>query len=90
VQKFGSAKKAVDTPNNSRYNTDTQGANDMKQVYDAVRTFNQFVLAALALVTVWLIMDPELAGTWRAQRDIAYDTIWMTYVGDCDCTDSLD
>ena len=62
----------------------------MKQIYDAVRTFNQFVLAALALVTVWLIMDPNLAGTWMAKRDIAYDEIWMIYVGDCDCTESLE
>jgi hypothetical protein len=62
----------------------------MKELHDAIRTFNQFVLAALALVIVWLIMDPSLAGTWMAQRDIAYDRIWMVYVADCDCTESFD
>jgi hypothetical protein len=62
----------------------------MKQVYEAVRTFNQLAIAVLLLVVMFLIMDPELAGTWRAQRDIAYDAIWMTYVADCDCTDSLE
>lgn len=62
----------------------------MKQVYEAARTFNQLALAALILVVMVLIMDPALAGTWMAQRDIAYDAIWMTYVADCDCTASLE
>lgn len=62
----------------------------MKQVYEAARTFNQLALAALIPVVMFLIMDPKLAGTWMAQRDIAYDAIWMTYVADCDCMGSLE
>lgn len=62
----------------------------MDQLYYAARTFNQLALVVLIFVVVFLIVDPELAGTWMAQRDVAYDRIWMNYVGDCDCTSSFE
>jgi len=62
----------------------------MDQIYYAARTFNQLALVVLMLLVMVLIADPRLAGTWLAERDVAYDHIWMTYVADCDCTDSLE
>ena len=34
--------------------------------------------------------DPKLVGRWLADVDIAYDAVWMDYIGDCDCTESLE
>lgn len=61
----------------------------MDQIYYTARTFNQLVLTVLLLLMMFLIMAPWMVGTWQAQRDIAYDQIWMTHVGDCDCTAEL-
>lgn len=61
----------------------------MDQIYYAARTFNQLVITVLLMLVLFLVMAPGIAGTWMAQRDIAYDAIWMNYVADCDCTGSL-
>jgi hypothetical protein len=61
----------------------------MDDIYYAARTINQLVIAVLLVVMVFFIMAPGWAGTWLAERDIAYDKVWGTYVGDCDCTDEL-
>lgn len=60
----------------------------MKQIYEAARFLNQVALTALIVVAMFFIVDPELAGNWLVKRDIAYDTVWMIYVADCDCTPS--
>ena len=46
---------------------------------------------------VWILLfiglaydNPRLIGQWKANVDIAYDEIWAEYVGDCDCTESLE
>ena len=62
----------------------------MDQVYRAARTFNQLIITVLLMLVMVLIADPRLAGVWMADRDIAYDASWSTYVGDCDCTSSLE
>lgn len=62
----------------------------MNEIYHALLLFNQTALAVLILTVVYLILDPRMAGAWLAERDIAYDQIWMTHVGDCDCGDTLE
>jgi hypothetical protein len=54
------------------------------------KTVNQFALMLILGLVLVLIAEPQLAGRWKAERDIAYDAIWMTHVGDCDCTESFD
>lgn len=49
----------------------------------------------LFFATAWLVLlvivfAPETVGHWLAQKDIAYDTIWVEWVGDCDCTEPLE
>ena len=61
----------------------------MDEIYYAARTINQIVIAVLLVMILVFIMAPGLVGTWQAERDVAYDKIWMTYVGDCDCTDEM-
>lgn len=36
------------------------------------------------------LRNPELVGYWQAQRDIAYDSIWIEYISDCDCAQPLE
>ena len=59
-------------------------------LYSVARTINQFALMLILGLVLVLIAEPRLAGKWEADRDIAYDKIWMTYVGDCDCTSSFE
>lgn len=38
------------------------------------------------VVVVSLAFDnPRLIGHWKAEVDIAYDSIWAEYIEDCDC-----
>jgi hypothetical protein len=39
---------------------------------------------------MWYAASPTRAGYWLASMDIAYDSIWIEYIGDCDCTESLE
>jgi hypothetical protein len=56
-----------------------------------MRDFAIFLLVMYVLVVaVTARMNPEWVGHWLAQKDVAYDTIWMEWVGDCDCTESLE
>lgn len=50
-----------------------------------------FLLTLYVLVVaVWARTNPESIGKWQAQKDIAYDTVWMQWIGDCDCTVPLE
>ena len=56
-----------------------------------MRDFAIFLLVMYVLVVaVTARMNPEWVGHWLAQKDVAYDTIWTEWVGDCDCTESLE
>ena len=61
----------------------------MDQIYRAARTFNQLAITVVLMLVLFLVMAPGLAGTWMAQRDIAYDRVWGATMLDCDCTDEL-
>lgn len=51
------------------------------------RDFAIFVLTIYVLaVAVWARTNPTSVGEWQAKKDVAYDTVWMQWVGDCDCT----
>ena len=55
-----------------------------------LRDFSIFLVLMYALaVSIWIRTSPEQVGHWLAQKNIAYDSIWMEYVGDCDCTEAL-
>lgn len=41
-------------------------------------------------IMVWVRLNPEGVGQWKAQMDIAYDSIWVEYVADCDCMESFE
>lgn len=47
------------------------------------------IIVAIA-ACAWIADNPEMVGHWQANRDIAYDSIMMEYVADCDCTESLE
>jgi hypothetical protein len=56
-----------------------------------MRDFAIFLLVMYVLVVaVTARINPEWVGHWLAQKDVAYDTIWTEWVGDCDCTESLE
>jgi hypothetical protein len=56
-----------------------------------MRDFAIFLLVMYVLViAVTARINPEWVGHWLAQKDVAYDTIWTEWVGDCDCTESLE
>lgn len=61
----------------------------MQSIYEMARTVNQLALMLVLGLGLVLAVEPRLAGRWAAERDVAYDAIWMTYVGDCDCTEGL-
>ena len=47
----------------------------------------EYKMANLFFGTLWFVMivvivDPEMVGEWKAQRDIAYDSIMIEYVSD--------
>lgn len=56
--------------------------------------FNEYLnilLKVWVLILMGLAWDnPEWIGHWMAQKDIAYDSIWMEYIADCDCTEPLE
>lgn len=52
--------------------------------------FKQWAIIALCLhciAVIWFISSPSRMGYWLAHLDIAYDSIWIEYVGDCNCLD---
>lgn len=52
--------------------------------------FKTVCLLLVSLVAFVALISPETVGEWQAKRDIAYDRIWMEWVGDCDCTEPLE
>ena len=49
------------------------------------------VLLLLASLVVFIaLVSPETVGEWQARKDVAYDSIWIEWVGDCDCTEPLE
>ena len=61
----------------------------MDDIYYTARTFNQLAITVLLALLMFFIVAPGVVGTWMAQRDIAYDRVWASYIDDCDCTDEL-
>lgn len=55
---------------------------------------NEILSAAVKIAVIVLIavvlFNPEAVGHWQAQKDIAYDSIWMEWIADCDCTEPLE
>ena len=41
-------------------------------------------------IVVWVRLNPEGVGEWKAQMDVSYDSIWSEYMSDCDCTEALE
>lgn len=48
-----------------------------------------FHLVILSVV-LFAVFFPSKIGKWEALKDIAYDEVWLDYMGDCDCTESLE
>ncbi len=56
-----------------------------------MRDFAIFLLVMYVLtIAINARLNPEWVGHWIAQKDVAYDTIWMEWVGDCDCMEPLE
>lgn len=56
-----------------------------------MRDFAIFLLVMYVLtVSITARLFPDQVGHWLAQKDIAYDSIWMEYIADCDCTNPLE
>ena len=62
----------------------------MKEFQDIIRVVITLWLVVIMFLIVVMIADPKLVGRWLADVDIAYDAVWMDYIGDCDCTESLE
>ena len=62
----------------------------MKEFQDIIRVVTSLWLVVIMFLIFVMIADPKLVGRWLADVDIAYDTVWMDYIGDCDCTESLE
>lgn len=62
----------------------------MKEFQDIIRVVTNLWLVVIMFLIFVMIADPKLVGRWLADVDIAYDTVWMDYIGDCDCTESLE
>ena len=56
----------------------------------AIRNWAITALCLHLIAAIWLAASPTRYGYWRAAADIAYDSIWIEYVSDCDCTESLE
>ncbi len=58
----------------------------MKLVRDIMITL------AMAHITVgyWVVMDADFVGQWKANVEIAYESIMIEYWADCDCTQPLE
>jgi len=52
--------------------------------------FNIMYKFILFVAVMTFLTNPEAVGEWQARVDVAYDSIWMEWVSDCDCTESLD
>ncbi|MGA1256918.1 MAG: hypothetical protein ACO3YX_07910 [Candidatus Nanopelagicaceae bacterium] len=54
-------------------------------------TVNEILNAAIKGIIILLagiaVFNPEAVGHWEAKRYIAYDSIWLEYIGDCDCSE---
>lgn len=48
------------------------------------------LLLLASLVAFIALVSPETVGEWQARKDVAYDSIWIEWVGDCDCTEPLE
>jgi cbb3-type cytochrome oxidase subunit 3 len=60
---------------------------------DMSETIKNWTIIALCLhiiAAIWFASSPHRLGYWEAARDIAYDSVWIEYMGDCDCTDSFE
>ena len=59
-----------------------------------IKTIRDIAISLFLIYTMcimfWARVYPDQVGYWQAQKDIAYDSIWMEYVGDCDCTEALE
>ena len=56
-----------------------------------MRDFAIFLLVMYVLtVAITARLFPDQVGQWLAQKDIAYDSVWMEYIADCDCTKPLE
>ena len=45
-----------------------------------------FLFYAMCIM-FWVRLQPEQVGVWLANVDISYDSVWMEYIADCDCTE---
>lgn len=59
-----------------------------------IRNLRDFAIFILVMYVFALLIaarfNPEWVGHWQAQKDIAYDSIWIEWIGDCDCTEPLE
>jgi hypothetical protein len=51
-------------------------------IMDGEYKMTNLFFGTLWFVTIVVIVDPEMVGEWKAQRDIAYDSIMIEYVSD--------
>lgn len=54
---------------------------DLDTIFNIIYKFIFFVAVMTA------ITSPETVGEWQARSYIAYDTLWLEYIGECDCTE---
>jgi hypothetical protein len=52
--------------------------------------FNLIYKFILFVVAMTILANPEAVGEWKARMDVAHDMVWMEWVGDCDCTETLE
>jgi len=56
-------------------------------------TLKNWAIVTLCLhciAALWFAASPTRLGYWLAAMDIAYDSVWIEYVGDCDCAEPLE
>lgn len=52
--------------------------------------FTQIFHFFAGIVLFVAILHPDVVGQWRAQSEIAYQSIMNEYYADCDCTEALE
>lgn len=62
----------------------------MIEMLKLVRDIMITIAMAQLIVGYWLVCNPEFVGQWKANVEIAYESVMAEYWADCDCTQPLE
>jgi hypothetical protein len=56
-----------------------------KKMTEHIKNWAIIALCLHIIAAIWFAASPTRLGYWLATKDVAYDSIWIEYIGDCDC-----